>query len=122
MKVEKAIELAATIAAIQRAGRPMPTAFGFVLALNAEKLKAVCAPYEAARQELIKQYGKRGEDGELEIANGNISISDTAAFTEAMIELTGHDAAVELDKINIEKLPAEMEPSWVAGLMPMLDT
>ena len=121
MKVEQAILLAQTIAAIQRSGRPMPTAFGFALAVNAEKLKIVCAPYEAARQELIKQYGAKDDAGELIVADGNISIADMPAFTAAMLELSSADTSVELDRLKLDKLPAEMEPAWVSGLMPIID-
>ena len=120
MKVEQAVTLAQGIAAIMRAGNPLPTTFGFVLAVNAEKLKPACAAFDAARQKLIEEHGSRDEGGNLAVQDGNITLVNPKAYNAAMTELADQDAGVEVINISVDKLPAEMEPATVAMLLPML--
>jgi hypothetical protein len=114
-----ALALNVAIQRLQGDGQPRPVKFGYALAINSRKLKDVIDSFEESRQVLLNKFGKH-TNGELVVENSNVVLEDQAGFNRAFADLHNTEVALELHKVKIDDLPAELDAAIVNALFPMI--
>jgi len=125
MKTYEAIAALEALNKIAQADTKTPLKFAYAAARNRRELGEFVTTYEASRQALLKQYGQKKEDGELDIDDqGNVQLVDAQAFAKAMTALHNEDLPdLKLHQVALENFPADIDLSVMEALLPMvLDT
>lgn len=102
--------------------KPQPLKFAYAAARNKRKLGEFVQTYEASRQALLKQYGDKKEDGELNIDDqGNVKLVDAPAFGKAMAALHNEDLPdLKLHQVALADFPADIDVGVMEALLPMV--
>lgn len=125
MKTYEAIAALEALNKIAAGDAKTPLKFAYAAARNRRELGEFVTAYEASRKALLNQYGKKKEDGELDIDDqGNVQLVDAQAFAKGMSELHTEDLPdLKLHQVALENFPADIDLSVMEALLPMvLDT
>ena len=125
MKTYEAIAALEALNKITQADTKTPLKFAYAAARNRRELGEFVTTYEASRKALLNQYGKKKEDGELDIDDqGNVKLLDAPAFGKAMADLHAEDLPdLKLHQVVLADFPADIDLSVMEALLPMvLDT
>jgi hypothetical protein len=120
MKTLEAIAVLDALNIIATRAESLPMKFAYAAAKNRRKLAEFADVYQAKRNELLEQFGKKDEQGVLVVKDGNVEIIDPAAFTAAFNELTSVEAEVSLHTLAISDFPQNMDLAVMDALMPMV--
>ena len=122
MKTYEAIAALEALNKIAAGDAKTPLKFAYAAARNRRKLDEFVRTYEASRQALLKQYGQKKEDGELDIDDqGNVKLVDAKAFAEAMAALHGEDLPeLKLHAVALADFPADIDLGVMDALLPMV--
>ena len=110
--------------------KKLPIKMSFVVSRNLKKMEEVNNDVEEKRNELIEKYGKRKEDGSLDVEeNGNIKITKPNEFIAELTELLDVEMDMAFEKItesDIEKCDTDgydkLTVDEVGALAFMTDT
>ena len=118
----KTYEAIAALEALNKITVSVPLKFAYAAARNKRKLGEFVQTYEASRQALLNQYGKKKEDGELDIDDqGNVQLVDAQAFAKGMNDLHTEDLPdLKLHQVALENFPADIDLSVMEALLPMV--
>lgn len=119
----KTYEAIAALEALNKITASVPLKFAYAAARNKRDLGLFVQTYEASRQALLKQYGAKKEDGELDIdANGNVKLIDIPAFSKGLTELNEKDVTdlKLLHQVALADFPANIDLSVMEALLPMV--
>lgn len=118
----KTYEAIAALEALNKITASVPLKFAYAAARNKRKLGEFVQTYEASRQALLNQYGKKKEDGELDIDDqGNVQLVDAQAFAKGMNDLHTEDLPdLKLHQVALENFPADIDLSVMEALLPMV--
>lgn len=125
MKTYEAIAALEALNKITAGEKPQPLKFAYAAARNRRELGEFVTAYEASRKALLNQYGKKKEDGELDIDDqGNVQLVDAQAFAKGMNDLhTEEVPELKLHAVALADFPADIDLSVMEALLPMvLDT
>lgn len=122
MKTYEAIAALEALNKITAGEKPQPLKFAYAAARNKRKLGEFVQTYEASRQALLKQYGAKKEDGELDIDDtGNVKLVDAPAFAKGMTELHEQDVAdLKVHQVALADFPADIDLGIMEALLPMV--
>lgn len=121
----KTYEAIAALEALNKITTTVPLKFAYAAARNKRELGEFVTAYEASRKALLNQYGKKKEDGELDIDDqGNVQLVDAQAFAKGMNDLhTEEVPELKLHAVALADFPADIDLSVMEALLPMvLDT
>lgn len=93
-------------------GKHLPVKLAYAISVNAEAVSGALKAYNEARQKLVEQYAKKDEDGNTLIENEQYDIDDTDGWNEAVRELFGAEAEVNITTVTIEELARCDEPEF----------
>ena len=118
----KTYEAIAALEALNKITTTVPLKFAYAAARNKRKLGEFVQTYEASRKALLNQYGKKKEDGELDIDDqGNVQLVDAQAFAKGMSELHTEDLPdLKLHQVALENFPADIDLGVMEALLPMV--
>ena len=118
----KTYEAIAALEALNKITTTVPLKFAYAAARNKRKLGEFVQTYETSRQALLNQYGKKKEDGELDIDDqGNVQLVDAQAFAKGMSELHTEDLPdLKLHQVALENFPADIDLGVMEALLPMV--
>ena len=118
----KTYEAIAALEALNKIATTVPLKFAYAAARNKRKLGEFVTTYEASRKALLNQYGKKKEDGELDIDDqGNVQLVDAQAFAKGMSELHTEDLPdLKLHQVALENFPADIDLGVMEALLPMV--
>ena len=118
----KTYEAIAALEALNKITTTVPLKFAYAAARNNRKLGEFVQTYEASRKALLNQYGKKKEDGELDIDDqGNVQLVDAQAFAKGMSELHTEDLPdLKLHQVALENFPADIDLGVMEALLPMV--
>ena len=122
MKTYEAIAALEALNKIAQADTKTPLKFAYAAARNRRELGEFVTTYEASRKALLNQYGKKKEDGELDIDDqGNVQLVDAQAFAKGMSELHMEDLPdLKLHQVALENFPADIDLGVMEALLPMV--
>ena len=119
----KTCEAIAALEALNKITASVPLKFAYAAARSKSNLGEFAQFYETKRQALLKQYGAKKEDGELDIdANGNVKLIDIPAFSKGLAELNEKDVTdlKLLHQVALADFPANIDLSVMEALLPMV--
>ena len=118
----KTYEAIAALEALNKITASVPLKFAYAAARNKRKLGEFVQAYETSRQALLKQHGKKKEDGELDIDDtGNVKLVDAPAFAKGMAELHEQDVAdLKMHQVTLADFPADIDLGVMEALLPMV--
>jgi len=118
----KTYEAIAALEALNKITTTVPLKFAYAAARNKRKLGEFVQTYETSRKALLNQYGKKKEDGELDIDDqGNVQLVDAQAFAKGMSELHTEDLPdLKLHQVALENFPADIDLGVMEALLPMV--
>lgn len=121
MKVSDAIAAFNAITALANSGKPLPVKFAYAAARNSHPLGDAAKAYEASRQTLLRQYGKKGAAGELLVVAGHFQLEDPDAFNAAIEKLNETDLEdLKLHQVALEEFPKDIDLVVMGALLPMV--
>lgn len=83
----------------------LPIKVSYVISSNLEKLKPHNEAAEQTRNDLLRQYGEKDEDGNLKFNEKNeIRIVDVTSYVKDVNELMNTDVDISFDKFSLEDL------------------
>jgi hypothetical protein len=118
----KTYEAIAALEALNKITTSVPLKFAYAAARNRRELSEFVTTYEASRKALLNQYGKKKEDGELDIdEHGNVQLVDAQAFAKAMTALHNEDLPdLKLHQVALADFPADIDLGVMEALLPMV--
>lgn len=113
-----------TLALNELAGMSLRPVVAFRMAKALKFVKGEVADFDSARNKLLDQYGKKGEDGKLEIVEGQVQLGDNveafnAAFKTILDEEVALPPSVKLTKIS--EFDAPLKPALLLPLFWLID-
>lgn len=83
----------------------LPIKVSYVISSNLEKLKPHNEAAEQTRNDLLRQYGEKDENGNLKFNEKNeIRIVDVTSYVKDVNELMNTDVDISFDKFSLEDL------------------
>jgi hypothetical protein len=120
----KTIEATAALDALNvigNSGVSVPVKFAYAAVRNRRRIGDLVDVYVAKRLELLNEFGKKNEQGQLVIANGQYQLSQASEqFNAAMQELGDTEVEVTLHKVPIEEFPQGLSLSVMDALCAMV--
>jgi UDP-N-acetylmuramyl pentapeptide synthase len=111
------------------ASTKVPVASAILIYGISRALEGHTQAFEAARRAAVEQYAIRGEDGQPireELAGGHISYkltdADALRIQEELVAALQDTVEIDISRtLLVSDLPAEVEPSIIAGLGDLLE-
>lgn len=101
----------------------LPFKIALSIARDIKSIDEVLQVYENKRKELINKYGEKDENGELVIKDGNVKLTDRAAFVNEFNALAMEDVDIEIKKISVDDLEnvTSLTPSDINDISFLLE-
>lgn len=126
VKAGQAQSILAAIVAVKEARIPTNTAYW--LARTGVQLDSEIKAFEKVRMDLVRQFGKKDEDGELILDDeGQADISDLEGFQAEFEELANQEFEIKMDALSVDQFEDPKKPGEsllsveiMAGLLPLI--
>ena len=118
----KTYEAIAALEALNKITASVPLKFAYAAARNKRKLGEFVTTYEDNRRALLMKYGKKKEDGELDIDDqGNVQLVDAQAFAKGMNDRHAEDLPdLKMHMVALADFPADIDLGVMEALLPMV--
>ncbi len=114
------LEHPGSLANIVQAKTQVPTKFAYASALNRKRLSEVAEAFNEARKPLIEKYAAKDGDDKIIEKDGQVTLTDPAAFNAEVMALTEVETDVTLHKVLLGDFPEAIALADMEALMPMV--